>query len=124
MSDSLNTFMNDLKINVAGFIAVAVTDIKTGISHCSLSVDPSFDPKMASAYNIEVIKSKVAAVKALGLTQKIDDVLITLTSHIHIIDVSANGEYFVYLAVDSLKANLGSTRALLKKYSKNIASKL
>ncbi|MBC7494369.1 MAG: hypothetical protein H7221_05115 [Flavobacterium sp.] len=124
MSDSLNTFMNDLKKNVAGFIAVAVTDIKTGVSHCSLSVDPSFDPKKASSYNIQVIKSKVAAVKALGSTQKIDDVLIMLPSHVHIIDVSANGEYFVYLAVDSLKANLGSTRVLLKKYSKDIASKL
>ena len=124
MSDFLTYFMDDLKTNITGFIAVAVTDIKTGVSHCSLSVDPSFDPKMASAYNIEVIKAKVAAVKALGLTQKIDDVLITLTSHIHIIDVSDNGEYFVYLAVDSLKANLGSTRALLKKYTKDLASKL
>lgn len=124
MSDFLTYFMDDLKTNITGFIAVAVTDIKTGVSHCSLSVDPSFDPKMASAYNIEVIKAKVAAVKALGLTQKIDDVLITLTSHIHIIDVSDNGEYFVYLAVDSTKANLVTTRALLKKYSKGIASKL
>ena len=124
MSDFLTYFMDDLKTNITGFIAVAVTDIKTGVSHCSLSVDPSFDPKMASAYNIEVIKAKVAAVKALGLTQKIDDVLITLTSHIHIIDVSDNGEYFVYLAVDSTKANLVTTRELLKKYSKGIASKL
>lgn len=124
MSDFLTTFMDDLKTNVSGFIAVAVTEIKTGMSYCSLSVDPSFDPELASAYNLEVIKAKFAAVKALGLTQKIDDVLITLSTQIHIIDVSDNGEYFVYLAVDSSKANLGMTRAILKKYSKDIASKL
>lgn len=124
MSDFLTTFMDDLKTNVSGFIAVSVTEIKTGMSYCSLSVDPSFDPELASAYNLEVIKAKFAAIKALGLTQKIDDVLITLSTQLHIIDVSDNGEYFVYLAVDSSKANLGMTRALLKKYSKDIASKL
>ena len=124
MSDFLTTFMDDLKTNVSGFIAVSVTEIKTGMSYCSLSVDPSFDPELASAYNLEVIKAKFLAIKALGLNQKIDDVLITLSSQIHIIDVSDNGEYFVYLAVDSSKANLGMTRAILKKYSKDIASKL
>lgn len=124
MSDFLTTFMDDLKTNVMGFIAVAVTEVKTGMSYCSLSVDASFDPELASAYNLEVVKAKQAAVKALGISQKIDDILITLTSQIHIIDLSDNGEYFVYLAVDSTRANLGMTRSILKKYSKDIASKL
>lgn len=124
MSDFLNTFMDDLKTNVAGFIAVSVTEIKTGMSYCSTTVDPSFDPELASAYNLEVVKAKQSAIKILGLDQQIDDILITLSTQIHIIDISSNGEYFVYLAVDSTKANLGMTRAMLKKYSKDIASKL
>ena len=124
MSDFLTTFMDDLKNNVSGFIAVSVTEIKTGMSYCSLTIDPSFDPELASAYNLEVVKAKFAAIKILGLTQKIDDILITLSTQIHIIDISENYEYFVYLAVDSTKANLGMTRAVLKKYSKDIASKL
>ena len=45
MSDFLTTFMDDLKTNVMGFIAVAVTEVKTGMSYCSLSVDASFDPE-------------------------------------------------------------------------------
>ena len=40
----------------------------------------------------------------------------------HIIDVSANGSYFVYLVVDSTKANYGITRALLAKYKKDLAA--
>ena len=124
MSDFLTTFMDDLKTNVSGFIAVSVTEIKTGMSYCSLSMDPSFDPELASAYNLEVIKAKFAAIKALNLKQKIDDILITLTTQLHIIDISDNEQYFVYLAVDSSKANLGMTRAILKKYSKDIASRL
>ena len=124
MSDFLTTFTTDLKDNLAGFIGVSVTEIKTGMSFASLSVDPNFDPELASAYNLEVVKAKFNALNALGLDQKIDDILITLSNQIHIIDLSDNGEYFVYLAVDSSKVNLGMARATLKKYSKDIAGKL
>ena len=47
-----------------------------------------------------------------------------MTNQIHIIDVSDNNEYFIYLAVDSTKANLGMTKALLNKYKKEISGKL
>lgn len=124
MSDFLTTFVEDLKTNVAGFIAVAVTEVKTGMSYKSLSTQPSFDPELASAYNLEVVKAKMTAIKALGLKEKIEDIMITLSNQIHIISVSANGEYFIYLAVDSSKANLGMTRAMLKKYSREIESKM
>ncbi len=124
MSDFLTTFVDDLKANVAGFIAVAVTEVKTGMSYKSLSVNPSFDPELASAYNLEVVKAKMTAIKALGLKENIEDIMITLSNQIHIISISENGEYFIYLAVDSSKANLGMSRAILKRYSKEIASKM
>ncbi|UWY28990.1 hypothetical protein [Flavobacterium sp. TR2] len=124
MSDFLQNFQNDLKENINGFIAVSVTEVETGMSYCSLTVKPDFDPELASAYNLEVVKAKLNALKALGLNQKINDILITLTDQIHIIDVSENGRYFIYLAVDSTKANLGLTRATLSKYKKDITSKL
>lgn len=88
------------------------------------SVDPSFDPNLASAYNLEVVKAKQNALQILGLAskEKIEDILITLTNQIHIIDIAASGGYFIYLAVDSSKANLGLTRALLAKYKKDLAA--
>jgi predicted regulator of Ras-like GTPase activity (Roadblock/LC7/MglB family) len=124
MSDFLTNFAEDLKTNVAGFIAVAVTEIKTGMSYTALSVDPSFDAELAAAYNLEVVKAKISTIKALNLNQEVEDIMITLTNQIHIISVSTSGEYFIYLAVDSTKANLGLTRAILKKYSREIESKL
>ncbi|RUT69832.1 hypothetical protein D0817_14545 [Flavobacterium cupreum] len=124
MSDFLQNFQNDLKENINGFIAVSVTQVETGMSYCSLSLNPAFDPELASAYNLEVVKAKLNAIKALGLDQKINDILITLTDQIHIIDVSEDGSYFIYLAVDSTKANLGMTRATLAKFKKDIISKL
>lgn len=124
MSDFLNKFGEDLKANVPGFIAVSVTEVKSGMSYFSLSVDSNFDPELASAYNLEVAKAKLNAIKALNLDQKIDDILINLTSQIHIIDLSEEGEYFIYLAVDSNRANLGLTKSILNKYKKDIKGKL
>ena len=124
MSDFLKQFGDEVKKNIPGYIAVAVTEIKSGISYFSHSSSESFDPELASAFNLEVVKAKLNAISALGLSQSIDDILITLTDQIHIIDVSQNNEYFIYLAVDSNKANLGMTKALLNKYKKEISGKL
>ncbi|AEW85296.1 hypothetical protein HUE46_12895 [Flavobacterium columnare] len=124
MSDFLKQFGEDLKNNVPGFIAVAVSEIKSGISYFTLSTDSNFDPELASAFNLEVVKAKLNAINALGLKETIEDILINLKSQIHIIDVSENNEYFIYLAVDSTKANLGMTKALLNKYKKEIKGKI
>jgi hypothetical protein len=125
MSDFLKQFGDDLEKNVPGFIAVSIAEIQTGMSYFSLSVVPEFDPELASAFNLEVVKAKMNAVSALGLkNQIVSDIMITLTSQIHIIDVSENNLYMIYLAVDSTKANMGMTKAILNKYKKEIASKL
>nr|WP_315152646.1 hypothetical protein [uncultured Flavobacterium sp.] len=124
MSDYLKQFGEELKQNVPGYIAVAVTEIKSGISYYSNSSVADFDPELASAFNLEVVKAKLNAINALGLNDTIDDILINLSSQIHIIDVADNNEYFIYLAVDSARANLGMTKALLNKYKKEITKKL
>ncbi|MDW8848545.1 hypothetical protein SD960_00470 [Flavobacterium sp. MMLR14_040] len=124
MSDFLQQFGDEVKKNIPGYIAVAVTEIKSGISYFSDSAVASFDPELASAFNLEVVKAKLNAISALGLDQGIDDIMITLTNQIHIIDISENNEYFIYLAVDSNKANLGMTKALLNKFKKDITEKM
>ncbi len=125
MSDFLKQFGEDLEKNVPGFIAVSVAEIQSGMSYFSLSVVSDFDPELASAFNLEVVKAKMNAISALGLkNQIVSDIMITLSSQIHIIDISDNNLYMIYLAVDSTKANLGMTKSILNKYKKEIASKL
>ena len=124
MSNFLEQFIEDVQSNVPGYIATSVTEVATGVCYISHSNSDKFDPEIASAFNLEVAKAKQNAIKALNLDSKIQDILITLDGQIHIIDLSENGEYFIYLAVDSTKANLGMTRALLKKYKKDIVKEL
>lgn len=125
MSDFLKQFGEDLEKNIPGFIAVSIAEIQSGMSYYSLSAVPDFDPELASAFNLEVVKAKLNAISALGLkNQVVTDIMITLTSQIHIIDVSDNNMYMIYLAVDSTKANMGMTKAILNKYKKEIAAKI
>jgi len=124
MSNFLEEFVNDIKSNVPGYIAVSVTEVSTGVCYVSHSGDKNFDPEIASAYNLEVVKAKKNAIKALDIDSQIEDILITLKGQIHLIDVAENGEYFIYLAVDSTNANLGMTRALLRRYKKDISKNL
>lgn len=123
-NDFLNVFLNEMKTNVNGFIAVAVTEIESGLSFGNLTVDPGFDPELAAAYNLEVVKAKLNAVKALGLNQDIEDILITLSNQIHIIDISPNKKFMIYLAADATKANLGMTRAILRKHKADVEKNL
>ncbi|MBS7256271.1 hypothetical protein [Flavobacterium branchiicola] len=123
-NDFLNVFLNDMKTNVNGFIAVAVTEIESGLSFGNLTIDPGFDPELAAAYNLEVVKAKLNAVKALNLNQNIEDILITLTNQIHVIDISPNKKFMIYLAADASKANLGMTRAILKKHKTELEKNL
>ena len=125
MSDFLNQFGDDLQKNVPGFIAVSVAEIQSGMSYFSQSVVSDFDPELASAFNLEVVKAKMNAISALGLkNQIVSDIMITLTSQIHIIDISDNNLYMIYLAVDSTKPNLGMTKSTHNKYKKEIAAKI
>ncbi|MDA6071431.1 hypothetical protein NJT12_17565 [Flavobacterium sp. AC] len=123
-NDFLNVFLNEMKTNVNGFIAVAVTEIESGLSFGNLTVDPGFDPELAAAYNLEVVKAKLNAVKALNLNQDIEDILITLSNQIHIIDISPNKKFMIYLAADASKANLGMTRAVLRKHKLELEKNL
>ena len=124
MTNILDKCIQDMRTNVPGCVAVSVTEVRAGVSYGSDSVDNSFDPNLASAYNLEVVKAKQNALQVLGLASKerIVDIIITRTDQIHVIDISSNGSYFIYLVVDSTKANLGMTRALLSKYKKDLAS--
>ncbi|CAM1369466.1 conserved hypothetical protein [Tenacibaculum sediminilitoris] len=116
MTEILNDLVSNVSKNIPGYIAICVTEIETGEALASDTSDSSFDPVLASAYNLEVVKAKLNAINALDLKEEIKDITITLSSQVHIINVAPSGGYFIYLAVDSDKANLGVTKALLNKY--------
>lgn len=98
-----------------GLIAVAVVDVESGMTLASHSNNPAFNPETAAAYNTEVVKQKKKAMTALKLTgETIDDVLITLTTQLHLIKLVGNGDKFIYLAVNSRETNLAIARDVVR----------
>ena len=120
MQVTLDKFKTDILENVTGIIAISITEVETGISYLTHSTDPNFDVEIAAPFNLEVLKSKIKATKALGIKENINDILISFDSQIHIIDLAEDASYFIYLAVDAKQNNLGMTRSVLKKYKKDI----
>lgn len=110
----VSDFIESIKNSTEGLHAVSVVDIKSGLTLGSYS-DGTLDPEVASAFNSEVVKSKLKAIKALGLSDTIDDILISLTTQTHIINCTADGSHMAYVAADAEKSNLAMLRSLVRK---------
>ena len=110
----MSTNLSELK-NLAGFIGACLVDSDSGLMLASETSAIKFDLEAAGAANTEVVRAKNAAMKALGLDDSIEDILITLGTQIHLIrPLAANPAIFVYVALDRSTSNLGMARLKVK----------
>ncbi|MEM7523274.1 MAG: roadblock/LC7 domain-containing protein [Pseudomonadota bacterium] len=100
---------------INGFIGACLVDSDTGLM-LSSEGGGKLDLEAAGAANTEVVKAKLAAIEALGLDDKIEDILITLGKQFHLIrPLENNPTVFIYVALDKKGANLGMARLQVKK---------
>lgn len=105
----------DAVLDLEGAIAVAVIDHGSGLVLAERKAAP-FDMELAAAATTEVVKAKLRAIEYLGLEDRVEDILITLTSQYHLVRVSARGELedvFHYLVLDRSVGNLALARRAL-----------
>ena len=96
-------------------MAVAVVDIQSGMALASHSNAPGLNPDTAAAYNTEVVKQKQKAMTALKLQgERIDDILISLSNQLHLLNLTEDGKKFIYLVVNSRETNLAIAREVLR----------
>ena len=106
--------------DVQGFIGACLVDGETGLMLASEG-GGSLDLEIASASNTEFIKAKHSTMRHLALDGRIEDILITLTSQIHLIRMlESNPSIFLYLALDRKEANLGLARIMMKRVEQTI----
>ena len=104
LNDSLNELMT-----MDGAMCAAVVDYNSGMMLGS--VGTGVDLELAAAGNTEVLRAKMKTMKALGLNDNIDDILITLGKQYHIIRPSQKLQgIFVYYVLDNSRANLALAR--------------
>lgn len=69
------------------------------------------DIEVAAAGNTEVVRSKMKTMAALGLNDRIEDILITLGKQYHIIRPCQNHDgIFIYVVLDKQRSNLAMAR--------------
>jgi hypothetical protein len=105
-------------MEIEGALAVALVDLATGMT---LAKDQGsakgLDLDLAAAGNTNVVRAKLETMKSLKLDDHIEDILITLGKHFHLIRplTSDSGKgLFIYLALDKNKANLAMARHKLR----------
>lgn len=99
----------DELLTLDGALCCAIVDSTSGMMLGSAG--SGVDLEVAAAGNTEVVRAKLKTMKALGLKDVIEDILITLGKHYHIIRPSARKEgVFVYLVLDKSRSNLAMAR--------------
>ncbi len=105
---NLNESLQDL-MSLEGAMCAAVVDYNSGMMLGSIGT--GVDLELAAAGNTEVVRAKMKTMKALGLNDTIEDMLITLGKQYHIIRPSAKlAGIFIYYVLDSSRANLALAR--------------
>lgn len=105
---SIKQTLDDL-LNTDGAICAAVVDSTSGM--ILGSAGSGVDMEVAAAGNTEVVRAKLKTMKALGLNDAIEDILITLGKQYHIIRPSAVKEgVFIYFVLDKGRSNLAMAR--------------
>jgi predicted regulator of Ras-like GTPase activity (Roadblock/LC7/MglB family) len=106
-------------MDIDGAIGSCIVDSTSGMVLGKLGSGINLD--VAGAGNTEVVRAKQKTMKALGLRDKIDDILITLGTQYHVIRPLADkGGLFIYLALDKGKANLAMARHKVSEVEKTV----
>jgi hypothetical protein len=104
-----------------GFIGGCIVDSNSGMMLGSLGSGGELNLELAAAGNTEVVRAKRKTMKTLGLTDPIEDILITLGKQYHLIrPLTSNDALFIYVALDRKKANLALARHQLLTVEKDL----
>jgi hypothetical protein len=106
-------------LTVDGAMCGAIVDSSSGMLLGQAGT--GLDLEIAAAGNTEVVRAKLKTIKSLGLNDTIDDILITLSTQYHIIrPLEKSPEIFIYLVLDSKKANLALARHKVKDADRDL----
>ncbi len=104
---------------VDGALCAAIVDSGSGM--ILGSIGSGVDLEVAAAGNTEVVRAKMKTMRALGLNDVIEDILITLGKQYHIIRPSSRKEgIFIYFVLDKQRSNLAMARRKTQDVDKDL----
>jgi predicted regulator of Ras-like GTPase activity (Roadblock/LC7/MglB family) len=116
--------MSDIKtaikraLAVDGCLGAALVDLESGLC-LGVAGNPPFDLELAAAGKTEVVRATKAIRDKLGLKDEVDDILITMTGHHHMIRMVGTS-MFLYMALDRSRGNLALARRELANIDREL----
>ncbi|RII41844.1 hypothetical protein DWB68_10505 [Galactobacter valiniphilus] len=110
-------------LSIEGATGAAIVDVSSGMA-LAQGGNPGFDLGVAAAGNSNVVSAKLRTMRDLGIKDEIEDILITLSSQYHLINILNTKEtsgLFIYLVLDRNYANLALARHKLKGVSAEVS---
>ncbi|GAA0478540.1 hypothetical protein ACFQ2B_01920 [Streptomyces stramineus] len=110
--------LKDAMGSIEGAIGVALVDYGSGMALGTLGGSQSLDLNVAAAGNTDVVRAKLRTMEMLNIQDSIEDILITLGGQYHLIRLltgRGGSGLFLYLVLDSKRANLAMARHQLKR---------
>lgn len=123
MSITVETALKEAML-LDGALGAALVDADSGLTLGKVASPRSgLDLTVAAAGNTEVLRAKQRTMAMLNMSDTIEDMLITLGKQLHIIRplTTPSGKgMFLYLALESSKANLGLARHTMRALSDRV----
>ena len=115
---TINQAMQEL-LTCDGALCAMLVDAGSGM--ILGQIGSGIDLEVAAAGNTEVVRAKMKTMRALGLSDVIEDILITLGKQYHIIRPMARKEgLFIYIVLDKAKSNLALARRKVQEVEKEL----
>jgi hypothetical protein len=103
-----------------GAIAAALVDWQSGMTLGTAGGGP-INLDVAAAGTTDVVRSKLKVMNNLGLEDRIEDILITLTTQYHLIRILEKDQsLFVYVVLNKETANLAMARYKLTQIERGL----
>ncbi|MCK6551289.1 DUF4388 domain-containing protein [Myxococcota bacterium] len=106
---------------IDGYIGACVVDSESAMSLGSDGGGSMLNLDVAAAGNAEVVKAKRKTIRALGLKDEVEDILISLSKQYHLIrPLRVRPGVFIYVALDRARANLAMARMTVSDVEKTL----
>lgn len=104
-----------------GAVGAALVDWQSGMTLGTAGGGPSLNLDVAAAGNTDVVRAKLKVMQNLGLSDNIEDILITLTTQFHLIRILERDQsLFLYIALSKEQANLAMARYKLTSIERGL----
>ena len=108
-------------MEIDGCIGCCIVDSNSGMM-LGAAGGGAISLEVAAAGNTEVVRSKRKTMKALNMTDQIEDMLITLGRQYHLLrPLTSNDALFIYVALDRSRANLALARHSLSLAERDLS---